>query len=117
MASASDDGNVHVFHCTVYSDLTKNPMIVPLKERDTPEPSLRVLRIFEFFVYFRPFLPSSFFFAPQKNLFFSSALRLQVLRGHGVVGGKGVLDTVFHPRQPWLFTAGADGVICLFQDV
>jgi len=31
MASASDDGTVHVFHSTVYSDLLRNPLIVPLK--------------------------------------------------------------------------------------
>ncbi|BEI89541.1 uncharacterized protein CcaverHIS019_0209030 [Cutaneotrichosporon cavernicola] len=30
-ASASDDGTIHVFHATVYADLTKNPLIVPLK--------------------------------------------------------------------------------------
>ena len=70
MASASDDGTVHIFHSAVYSDLARNPLIVPLK----------------------------------------------VLRGHGVKGGMGVLSTVFHPRQPWVFTAGSDGVINLFQD-
>lgn len=31
MASASDDGTVHVFHATVYSDLLRNPLVVPLK--------------------------------------------------------------------------------------
>ena len=31
MASAADDGNIHVFHSAVYSDLTRNPLIVPLK--------------------------------------------------------------------------------------
>eukprot|EP00578_Thalassiosira_sp_NH16_P000337 CAMPEP_0181138470 /NCGR_PEP_ID=MMETSP1071-20121207/34265_1 /TAXON_ID=35127 /ORGANISM="Thalassiosira sp., Strain NH16" /LENGTH=888 /DNA_ID=CAMNT_0023225311 /DNA_START=837 /DNA_END=3503 /DNA_ORIENTATION=+ len=31
MASASDDGTVHVFHATVYSDLMRNPLIVPVK--------------------------------------------------------------------------------------
>lgn len=31
MASASDDGTVHVFHSMVYSDLMKNPLIVPVK--------------------------------------------------------------------------------------
>lgn len=30
-ASASDDGTVHIFHCTVYTDLMQNPLIVPLK--------------------------------------------------------------------------------------
>lgn len=71
MASASDDGSVHVFHSMVYSDMMKNPLIVPLK----------------------------------------------VLKGHGVVGEKGVLSVVFHPRQPWIFTSGADGIINLYQDI
>lgn len=26
----------------------------------------------------------------------------------------GVLDCVFHPSQPWLFTAGADSVVRLY---
>ena len=70
-ASASDDGSVHVFHGMVYSDFTRNPLIVPLK----------------------------------------------VLRGHGQEGELGVTTTVFHPKQPWLFTAGADGLINLYQDL
>ena len=31
MASASDDGAVHIFHSMVYSDLMRNPLIVPVK--------------------------------------------------------------------------------------
>ena len=31
MASASDDGTIHVFHSMVYSDLMRNPLIVPVK--------------------------------------------------------------------------------------
>ncbi|SPC64474.1 related to ERB1 - Protein required for maturation of the 25S and 5.8S ribosomal RNAs [Ustilago sp. UG-2017b] len=34
---------------------------------------------------------------------------LKVLRGHEVKGGLGVLDVKWHPNQPWLFSAGADG--------
>lgn len=30
-ASASDDGTIHIFHSTVYDDLMRNPLIVPLK--------------------------------------------------------------------------------------
>ena len=71
MASGSDDGNVHVFHGAVYSDLNREPLVVPLK----------------------------------------------ILKGHGVVGGLGVLSVEFHPKQPWIFTSGADGVINLFQDI
>ncbi|KNA05010.1 hypothetical protein SOVF_194350 isoform C [Spinacia oleracea] len=64
-ASCSEDGKAYVFHGMVYSDLNKNPLIVPL----------RILQ-------------------EQK--------------------GKGVLDCKFHPRQPWLFTAGSDSVIKLY---
>ncbi|XP_021972420.1 ribosome biogenesis protein BOP1 homolog isoform X1 [Helianthus annuus] len=39
---------------------------------------------------------------------------LEILHGHTSVNGRGVLDCKFHPRQPWLFTAGADAVIKLF---
>jgi len=67
-ASTSDDGTVHIFHGTVYSDLLKNPLIVPLK----------------------------------------------VLRGHEIIDEFGVLDCVFHPLQPWIFSAGADKTIRLF---
>lgn len=31
LMSASDDGNVHVLHATVYNDMISNPLIVPLK--------------------------------------------------------------------------------------
>ncbi len=30
-ASAGDDGTAHVFHATVYADLTQNPLVVPVK--------------------------------------------------------------------------------------
>ncbi|KAL1217867.1 putative ribosome biogenesis protein BOP1 [Cardamine amara subsp. amara] len=36
---------------------------------------------------------------------------LEILRGHS---NGGVLDCKFHPRQPWLFTAGADSIIKLY---
>eukprot|EP01039_Chlorochromonas_danica_P007694 gene7694-8501_t len=42
---------------------------------------------------------------------------LKVLKEHGVRGELGVTSIAFHPRQPWLFSAGADGVINLYQDI
>ncbi|XP_010681022.2 ribosome biogenesis protein BOP1 homolog isoform X2 [Beta vulgaris subsp. vulgaris] len=40
---------------------------------------------------------------------------LRILQGHSSQKGKGgILDCKFHPRQPWLFTAGADSVIKLY---
>ncbi|SCU96498.1 LANO_0E13652g1_1 [Lachancea nothofagi CBS 11611] len=60
--SASDDSIIHVFHATVYDDMLKNPLLVPLKK----------------------------------------------LEGHKTVNSLGVLDLVWHPREAWLFSAGAD---------
>lgn len=40
---------------------------------------------------------------------------LKVLRGHRVSGGGlGVLDLTWHPTEPWLFSAGADGTARLW---
>ncbi|KAJ4951297.1 hypothetical protein NE237_028129 [Protea cynaroides] len=39
---------------------------------------------------------------------------LEILRGHSRTNGRGVMDCKFHPKQPWLFTAGADSVIKLY---
>jgi ribosome biogenesis protein ERB1 len=71
MASSSDDGSIHIFHSMVYSDLMRNPLIVPVK----------------------------------------------ILRGHTTKNKLGVLAVAFHPSQPWIFSAGADGKIILFQDI
>ncbi|ONI00963.1 hypothetical protein PRUPE_6G114000 [Prunus persica] len=67
-ATCSDDCTAYVFHGMVYSDLNKNPLIVPL----------------------------------------------EILRGHSSTNERGVMDCKFHPRQPWLFTAGADSVVRLY---
>ncbi|KAL9258957.1 Ribosome biogenesis protein BOP1-like protein [Drosera capensis] len=39
---------------------------------------------------------------------------LDILKGHSSTNGRGILDCKFHPRQPWLFTAGANSLIKLF---
>ncbi|CCE65935.1 hypothetical protein TPHA_0N01540 [Tetrapisispora phaffii CBS 4417] len=67
-SSASDDGFIHIFHATVYDDMMKNPMIVPLKK----------------------------------------------LTGHKITNSLGVLDTIWHPREAWLFSAGADNTARLW---
>ena len=41
---------------------------------------------------------------------------LKILRSHSVHDGEGVTEWAFHPTQPWLFSAGADGSIILFCD-
>ncbi|EDO14596.1 hypothetical protein Kpol_262p1 [Vanderwaltozyma polyspora DSM 70294] len=60
--SAADDGTIHIFHATVYDDMMKNPLIVPLKK----------------------------------------------LTGHKITNNLGVLNTIWHPKEAWLFSAGAD---------
>jgi ribosome biogenesis protein ERB1 len=66
--SASDDGCINVFHGSVYDDMMKNPLLVPLK----------------------------------------------VLKGHEVKSSLGVLTVQWHPREPWLLSAGADGTARLW---
>ncbi|KAL3195337.1 hypothetical protein MRX96_015810 [Rhipicephalus microplus] len=39
---------------------------------------------------------------------------VKILRGHSTQKGMGVLDCSFHPHQPWVLTAGADGTLRLF---
>eukprot|EP00298_Acanthocystis_sp_HF-20_P022889 c31127_g1_i1.p1 GENE.c31127_g1_i1~~c31127_g1_i1.p1 ORF type:complete len:296 (+),score=117.88 c31127_g1_i1:121-888(+) len=39
---------------------------------------------------------------------------LKVLRSHVARHSLGVIDCVFHPTQPWLFSAGADHTVRLF---
>lgn len=71
MATAADDGHVHIFHARVYSDLDTNPLLVPVK----------------------------------------------VLRAHPPSEeGFGVLAATWHPTQPWLFTAGSDRTIAMWQN-
>lgn len=66
--SAADDCTIHVFHSTVYDDMMKNPLIVPLKK----------------------------------------------LTGHKLNNSLGVLATIWHPREAWLFSAGADNTARLW---
>jgi len=39
---------------------------------------------------------------------------LKQLKGHKLKDDLGILDCIFHPVQPWLFSAGADGTVRLF---
>lgn len=39
---------------------------------------------------------------------------LKILQGHSVKEDLGVLDIKFHPKQPWIFSAGADHKIILW---
>lgn len=37
LATAADDGLVHIFHAMVYADLLQNPLLVPLKVSERME--------------------------------------------------------------------------------
>lgn len=39
---------------------------------------------------------------------------VKVLKGHVTTLDLGVLDVLFHPTQPWVFSSGADGTIRLY---
>eukprot|EP00887_Chlorella_sp_A99_P000863 scaffold5.g863.t1 len=80
----------HVFHGMVYSDLMTNPLIVPVK----------ILRGHEARA------------AGGVGRECQDAAFLM-----GVVDFRGVLDLAFHPTQPWLFTAGADGTATLWREL
>ena len=41
---------------------------------------------------------------------------VKILHAHTVTASQGATDAAFHPHQPWVFTAGADGAVCLFGD-
>lgn len=49
----------------------------------------------------------------NKNAFI---VPVKVLKGHEIVGEVGVLEIEFHPRQPWIFSCGADRTIRLYQN-
>lgn len=42
---------------------------------------------------------------------------VKILAQHRIRDHSGVMGVCFHPSQPWVFTAGADGTACLFVDV
>ncbi|OSX74348.1 hypothetical protein BU14_0293s0019 [Porphyra umbilicalis] len=42
---------------------------------------------------------------------------LKRMRGHTTAASLGVMDLAWHPRLPWLFSAGADGAIRMYADV
>jgi len=44
----------------------------------------------------------------------ASIVPLKVLKGHSVTQGLGVLDVEWHPREPWLVSAGSDGTCRLW---
>lgn len=39
---------------------------------------------------------------------------LKILKGHEITCSLGILDVQWHPRQPWLFSSGADATIRLW---
>ncbi|KAM9959401.1 hypothetical protein ACTFIR_000476 [Dictyostelium discoideum] len=41
---------------------------------------------------------------------------LKILKTHESINDLGVLDIVFHPKQPWIFSSGADSTIRLYTN-
>ena len=42
---------------------------------------------------------------------------LKILKAHRSADHLGVMSIAFHPQQPWLFSAGADGEVHLFTEM
>lgn len=64
-------------------------------------------------------IPSMPMFAPcwmQDLMTNPLIVPVKILRGHKVVEHQGVLDCVFHPTQPWIFSAGGDARISLYTN-
>lgn len=121
-ASCSDDGSANVFHGMVYSDLLQNPLIVPLKfllghKSVGPKGELQFL-VTRIFIL----LPRSLSAKVVALCWFNDSLVVLDATGLGscrltdvrVLVVAGVMDCVFHPKQPWLFTAGADTLVKLY---
>ncbi|CAF0752630.1 unnamed protein product [Didymodactylos carnosus] len=41
---------------------------------------------------------------------------VKILRGHKITNDIGILDCLFHPQQPWIFTSGSDSTIRLYTN-
>ena len=42
---------------------------------------------------------------------------LKIIKAHQIKDHLGVMAVAFHPTQPWLFSAGADGEVLLFTEL
>ena len=100
MATASDDGSVHVFHSKVYDDFVTNPLLVPVKKLKKNEEKERK----------RAALEKKLREAERNGEEIQEFVPVPRVTGHSVTReGLGVLDCVWHPTQAWVFSAGADG--------
>jgi ribosome biogenesis protein ERB1 len=52
---------------------------------------------------------------PNDSMENPTIVPLKVLKGHSVVESLGVMDMDWHPREPWLVSAGADGTCRLWM--
>jgi ribosome biogenesis protein ERB1 len=96
-ATAADDGTVHVFHGKVTdAEALEGPSIVPLK----------VLRGHA--------ITDGLGTQSHAEEHASLRARWAAYVGRGLRRRAGVLDCVFHPTQPWLVSAGADGTARLY---
>jgi WD40 repeat protein len=123
MATCSDDGNIHIFHAMVYSDLLRNPLVVPLTILRGDTANIKVSYIKSYVMPAKFYHEIIFFSCMLRNcsffLFSCCCLLGQDADGNVRVGGPklGILDCLFHPSQPWVFGASADNNIRLFQNI
>ena len=67
-----------------------------------------------YFIFIMYLIDSQFVIDCSDLLQNPTIVPLKVLRGHQRFDDFGVLDVMFHPTQPWLFTSGADSTIRLY---
>ena len=101
-ASGSDDTSIIVSHGMVYNDLLQNPLIVPVKQ-------LRY--IIEDFTNSTRSGHTLILETGHTSL---NLVTPSAHRGHTRYDDFGVMEVMWHPTQPWLFSAGADGFIKLW---
>jgi ribosome biogenesis protein ERB1 len=96
-ASASDDATIHVYHGRVYG----RPRQPPFPRRAIPASRL----------------PRSRVHLAADLLMNPLIVPLKILKVHKHHDHLGVMSIVFHPTQPWLFSAGSDGEVHLLTEL
>ncbi|KAJ4458137.1 putative Ribosome biogenesis protein BOP1 [Paratrimastix pyriformis] len=95
-ASGADNGTLHVFHGRVYTDMETDPLLVPVKVLRPPPSSMVPVE------------------QPEEEVEEEVDEDGEKKAARRKVITPDVRSCVFHPRQPWIFSGSADGVIRLF---
>ncbi len=120
-AGGADNGRVSIFHGRVFADLMQNPLVERCSARcaqrrqpprtapapDCPAPQCLPREY--------PRVPASAFTAAVVALGRARTVPVNSFAAHVPDAAHyGVMDSAFHPTQPWIVTAGADAVLRLF---